>query len=179
MHATKPNREYYAEILDRIGVDSADAIMVGDNWENDIKPAAALGLDTFWVNDLPVDPPSPNTVTGSGSLTAFHAWLQNTVTVRRSRYKWGSIIWLLTGWLVACATTSPPESTPTVPPTAPIAATVLPTELPATATPIPATAVPTPTLTPTPIPTNPRATAPIESPTVIPTPMSVRFAVNW
>lgn len=79
MHATKPNREYYAEILDRIGVDSADAIMVGDNWENDIKPAAALGLDTFWVTDLPVDPPSPNTVTGSGSLTAFHAWLQNTV----------------------------------------------------------------------------------------------------
>ncbi|MCO5183997.1 MAG: metallophosphoesterase [Anaerolineae bacterium] len=98
-------------------------------------------------------------------------------TVRRSRYKWGSIIWLLTGWLVACATTSPPESTPTVPPTAPITVTVLPTAVPATATPIPATAIPTLTLTPTPMPTNPSATALIVSPTVIPTPLSVRFAV--
>ena len=49
MHATKPHRAYYEEILAEINCSPADALMVGDDWQRDIEPAASVGLFTFWI----------------------------------------------------------------------------------------------------------------------------------
>ena len=69
MHAAKPQPAYYEEILARIGVDAAEALMVGDDWENDIEPAAAVGCYTYW---LPMngesESPHADLATNYGSL---------------------------------------------------------------------------------------------------------------
>ena len=49
MHYSKPHPAYYEEILARIGVQADEAIMVGDDWKNDIEPAWRAGLNTFWI----------------------------------------------------------------------------------------------------------------------------------
>jgi FMN phosphatase YigB (HAD superfamily) len=51
MYSAKPNPAYYREILSEIEIEPNRAIMVGDDWENDIIPAKAIGLFTFWVSD--------------------------------------------------------------------------------------------------------------------------------
>lgn len=51
MHFTKPHPEYYREIAERIGQNPEDCLMVGDEVENDIRPAAEVGMHTFWVTD--------------------------------------------------------------------------------------------------------------------------------
>ncbi|NDJ86886.1 MAG: HAD-IA family hydrolase [Chloroflexi bacterium] len=74
VHFTKPSPHYYEEILTRIGVEPDEALMVGDDWANDIIPAHAAGLNTFWVQVEDVAPPeseSSNTPDGQGTLAAF------------------------------------------------------------------------------------------------------------
>ncbi len=70
MHFTKPNAHYYEEILARVGVEADEAIMVGDNFANDIAPAARAGLHTFWIDgDMsPSDAVKPD---GYGTLEDF------------------------------------------------------------------------------------------------------------
>ncbi|MDX1616010.1 MAG: HAD family hydrolase [Candidatus Promineifilaceae bacterium] len=51
MHATKPHESYYREILAALNVSAERALMVGDDWQNDIVPASRLGMATFWVTD--------------------------------------------------------------------------------------------------------------------------------
>ncbi|PIE82073.1 MAG: hydrolase [Chloroflexi bacterium] len=78
MHATKPHVAYYQEILATIDVAAADALMVGDDWENDIEPAAAIGCFTYW---LPMSgetaPPEPTRVTKFGSLDDLYDLLSS------------------------------------------------------------------------------------------------------
>ena len=49
MHFSKPHPHYYEEILARVGVSADEAIMVGDDWGNDITPAWRAGLNTYWT----------------------------------------------------------------------------------------------------------------------------------
>lgn len=50
MHFAKPDPAYYAEILGRIGVEPDEAVMVGDSVENDMLPAALVGMNTFQID---------------------------------------------------------------------------------------------------------------------------------
>jgi len=50
MHSAKPNSRYYSEILEHIGRNPDECIMVGDDWGNDIVPAMKANLQVFWVN---------------------------------------------------------------------------------------------------------------------------------
>jgi FMN phosphatase YigB (HAD superfamily) len=74
MHSAKPNPAYYREILALIGCRVPEqALMVGNEWDNDIAPAAAAGLLTYWIcrpGEQSPDPTLP--LTGSGSLAALH-----------------------------------------------------------------------------------------------------------
>jgi FMN phosphatase YigB (HAD superfamily) len=74
-HFTKPHPEYFAEVLARLGVRPAEALVVGNDWEADLKPAAKLGLPHFWVaspeSTLPADTAHP---VGVGPLEAFLEW---------------------------------------------------------------------------------------------------------
>ncbi len=71
MHFTKPHPAYFEEILARVGVQADEAVMVGDDWENDIVPAWAAGLNTFWIGDDLPDLASPVRPDGSGPFDEF------------------------------------------------------------------------------------------------------------
>lgn len=47
----KPNPAYYREICDKIGVDPAKCLMIGNNVEEDITPSQSLGFDTYLMTD--------------------------------------------------------------------------------------------------------------------------------
>jgi HAD superfamily hydrolase (TIGR01549 family) len=81
MHATKPHIAYYEEILHKIGCDPAKALMVGDNWENDIEPASKLGMTAYWISPNGDAPPVLEMVAGYGRLADLYhlindGWLQ-------------------------------------------------------------------------------------------------------
>lgn len=82
MHATKPTRAYYEEILQKIGRAPAEAIMVGDDWKNDIEPAAALGMKNFWITEGGESTPQDNLTNGKGDLEACFAWLKGVYDLR-------------------------------------------------------------------------------------------------
>ena len=67
MHSAKPHPEFYREILDTVGFQAENALMVGDDWENDIVPAKSLGMQTYWICD-PVENPPGIDADASGSL---------------------------------------------------------------------------------------------------------------
>lgn len=76
MHAAKPNQSYYLEILDKIDCVPEKALMVGDDWANDIEPATAIGLHTYgieWPQKANQDLSLP---TASGTLAALYARVQ-------------------------------------------------------------------------------------------------------
>ena len=58
MHAAKPSPAYYAEILDKINCLPENALMVGNDWDNDVVPAHSLGINTFWLAEETAVPPS-------------------------------------------------------------------------------------------------------------------------
>ena len=68
MHAAKPQPAYYREILAAIDCPPARALMVGDDWKNDIAPAAAVGLYTYWIAPVDTVPPDAALLNGQGSL---------------------------------------------------------------------------------------------------------------
>jgi len=59
----KPNKKIFKYILNRLNGHANEAIIVGDSLENDIIPAAKMGMKTVWVKycnqDFP-DKPAPN-----------------------------------------------------------------------------------------------------------------------
>jgi FMN phosphatase YigB (HAD superfamily) len=44
------------------------AVMIGDDWKNDIIPADAVGIHTYWIAPDSQQPPAGVAVNGSGSL---------------------------------------------------------------------------------------------------------------
>ena len=88
MHFAKPRPEYYAEALARVGRRPEQALVVGNDWDNDIEAAAAAGVAGFLVVDAaqtgPVNPAWAQTAAaptgagaqpvGQGTLEDFLAW---------------------------------------------------------------------------------------------------------
>lgn len=75
VHFSKPWPQYYEEILTRLGFEPDEAVMVGDDWRNDIIGASQAGLNTFWIRndynrdlDLSQETIMPN---GEGTLADF------------------------------------------------------------------------------------------------------------
>ncbi len=58
MHATKAHPAYYREILARLGRQPGECLMVGDDWERDIAPAASVGIPVYWITGPDDAPPS-------------------------------------------------------------------------------------------------------------------------
>ena len=57
MHASKPYVAYYKEILDYIGKEPNNCVMIGDMWEDDIVPATSIGIYGYWFTESDVKPP--------------------------------------------------------------------------------------------------------------------------
>jgi len=75
--AVKPNPFYYQQILQEIGSNPADALMIGNDWEQDIEPTAVLGISAYWITDGKTEPPDPDLIVGHGTLEQFFTYLQN------------------------------------------------------------------------------------------------------
>jgi FMN phosphatase YigB (HAD superfamily) len=78
-HFAKPNPAYYGEILAELGLGPDEALMVGNDWSQDIVPADAVGLATWWVSTTPAKQPVPRLL-GSGNLEAALTWARQQVT---------------------------------------------------------------------------------------------------
>ena len=52
--------------------------MVGDSWENDMLPAAELGMFTYWVALEQGTPPHADLITAYGSFDQFGQWMTTT-----------------------------------------------------------------------------------------------------
>jgi HAD superfamily hydrolase (TIGR01549 family) len=78
-HFSKPNPVYFAETLARLGWPEGAVLVVGDDLENDIRPAQKLGLPTYWVQPNQDRPQVAITSPGSiGGLDALVSWLEQT-----------------------------------------------------------------------------------------------------
>ena len=71
---SKPDPNYYQEILDKVESRPGESWMVGNDPENDIRPAHALGLKTWWIADDTKDTTAP--FDKKGSLANFLAWIK-------------------------------------------------------------------------------------------------------
>lgn len=74
MHFGKPQPEYYEEILIKLDIEASEALMIGDDWENDMAPALAAGLGTYWLTDQgAASPDRAVQIDGHGSFAEFGA----------------------------------------------------------------------------------------------------------
>lgn len=76
-HFAKPNPAYFAEILGQLGCPEGPVVMVGNSLEDDLLPAAVLGIPCFWVTEdgVPVPEQLP-AGSAAGSLTGLIPWLE-------------------------------------------------------------------------------------------------------
>ena len=87
MHATKPQPAYYREILAAVGCRPEEALMVGDDWENDVVPASVLNLHAYWITSDATSPPDPDLIVGWGALAQLYdalrrGWLPGDHSLR-------------------------------------------------------------------------------------------------
>lgn len=75
-HFLKPHPAYYAEVLGRLGWPDGPVVMIGNDVEQDLVPAAGLGLATYHA----LDTSSKNdfAATGHGLIPELRPWLEAT-----------------------------------------------------------------------------------------------------
>ena len=83
MQFAKPTPHYYEAIVGRLGLTNTEAIMVGDDWQNDIAPAERAGLNTFWVREdgaehetIAADPDGEGTLADFSRRVISQGWLE-------------------------------------------------------------------------------------------------------
>jgi len=78
MHFAKPDPKYYAEALTWLDRRPEETLMIGNDWYQDIAPASAMGINTFWIAPADLAPPA-NTArpVGQGDLAQFLAWARD------------------------------------------------------------------------------------------------------
>ena len=73
----KPDPRIFERTLDDLHAEPGAAWMIGDNFENDIRPAVALGLRTCWLaprqRPMPTDAPACGRIATLTDLPAFLA----------------------------------------------------------------------------------------------------------
>jgi FMN phosphatase YigB (HAD superfamily) len=85
MHATKAHPAYYREILDLLGREPKECLVVGDDWQMDMAPAASIGIPIYWVTRpddtlLPIPPLGVGerrggVLIGQGTLESLWDWM--------------------------------------------------------------------------------------------------------
>lgn len=74
MTSTKPHAAYFSQIAHALGAEPADCVMAGNHLSNDLVGAIAVGMQTFWVKDYPIED-AAITPTFQGSLHDLRRWL--------------------------------------------------------------------------------------------------------
>jgi FMN phosphatase YigB (HAD superfamily) len=78
MHFCKPHVQYYQEIVQRIGVQPEDCLMVGNDTGEDL-PAAKIGMKTFLVEDLLIDKGADYKPDWQGRLPHFFDFVKKCI----------------------------------------------------------------------------------------------------
>ncbi|TWX67754.1 HAD family hydrolase [Colwellia demingiae] len=68
---SKGTPEFLNSILEKLKVPSVNVAMVGDNFDKDIKPAIAAGIQPFWFTDNDIET-VPNNVKVINQLSALY-----------------------------------------------------------------------------------------------------------
>ena len=68
MHYCKPHPEYYQEVLQKLGRQPGECLMVGNSYEEDIVPAKRVGLSTYYVVEDGSVNPTPSEADHCGPL---------------------------------------------------------------------------------------------------------------
>jgi putative hydrolase of the HAD superfamily len=55
----KPDPAIYRLAAERLGLPPAEIVMVGDNFERDVRPAKLVGMQTIWLRRGTAKPPEP------------------------------------------------------------------------------------------------------------------------
>jgi len=77
-HFAKPRPEFLAEILGKIGWPEEPVAMIGNDWDQDIRPAAILGIPTFFLGTPPPQPDFDlHPMSSSGNLSQVVDWICN------------------------------------------------------------------------------------------------------
>jgi FMN phosphatase YigB (HAD superfamily) len=79
MHAAKPHLAYYREILARLDRQPGECLMVGDDEQRDIAPAALVGIPVYWIAEPGEAPPEAEDdvmPVGQGTLTNLWEWVR-------------------------------------------------------------------------------------------------------
>jgi HAD superfamily hydrolase (TIGR01549 family) len=82
-HATKANPAYFQEIVATLGCEPKECLMVGDDWERDMMPAATAGIPIYWITKpddtlLPIPPMQKikgGVLIGQGTLDSLWDWI--------------------------------------------------------------------------------------------------------
>lgn len=78
-HFCKPNPLYYQEILDKLGKQPKECLMVGNDTDEDL-PAATLGMRTYLVTDCLIDSgKSPYRPDARGTLVELGNYIQELI----------------------------------------------------------------------------------------------------
>jgi HAD superfamily hydrolase (TIGR01549 family) len=81
-HFAKPNPAYFAEILAQLGWPRQTAVVIGNSLEDDLVPAAKLGLPVYWVSPSGAAhsgaalPEGFHPLSDAGSLADVPAWIE-------------------------------------------------------------------------------------------------------
>jgi FMN phosphatase YigB (HAD superfamily) len=83
MHATKANPAYYQEIVAKLDCEPKECLMVGDDWQRDMMPAATAGIPIYWITKpddtlLPIPPMKEmkgSVLIGQGTLESLWDWI--------------------------------------------------------------------------------------------------------
>jgi FMN phosphatase YigB (HAD superfamily) len=79
MHASKPHPAYYLEVLENIGHQPRECLMVGDDWEHDVVPASVVGIPVYWIADEQTERPDWDLqIVGQGGLLNLLDWLRKS-----------------------------------------------------------------------------------------------------
>ncbi len=73
----KPNQAYYQQVLDCCKLQPENCLMAGNDVDEDILPAAAIGMKTYLVNDCLINRSGSPVSCASGTLSDFADALAN------------------------------------------------------------------------------------------------------
>lgn len=73
----KPNPQYYLETVKKVGVDPTKCLMIGNNVQEDVTAAQAVGMGTFLVTDWLINRTGEEITCPHGSFEAMIAHLKS------------------------------------------------------------------------------------------------------
>ena len=75
---SSPYVGYDYEVLEHLGKQPRQCLMVGDHWTHDIVPAAFVGMGGYWIASTESVPPEPiDRLVGHGRMLDLRALLQD------------------------------------------------------------------------------------------------------